>query len=100
MALSLHHFFDHVITHEDTGVRKPAPEPFLKALEILGTKPQETLMVGDWAERDVAGAKALGIRTAWARYGNTFDTKESGAEFELSDIHQLVEIIRRENKLA
>jgi HAD superfamily hydrolase (TIGR02253 family) len=93
-GLGLHHSFDRVITFEDTGFRKPNPAPFRKALEVLGTKPEETIMVGDWAERDMVGAKNLGIRTAWAKYGDTFETKESGAEFELTDIYQLVEIIR------
>jgi putative hydrolase of the HAD superfamily len=100
VGLGLHHHFDEVITAEDTGVKKPAPEPFRLALKVLGTKPDETLMVGDWAERDIAGAKALGIRTAWAKYGNTFDTNDSGAEFELADIHELVNIIRSENSIA
>ena len=55
-------------------------------------------MVGDWAERDMVGAKNLGIRTAWAKYGDTFDTKESGADYELSDILELVDLIRAEAK--
>ncbi|MDE2236288.1 MAG: HAD-IA family hydrolase [Elusimicrobia bacterium] len=97
VSLGLQHSFDRVITSEDTGFKKPNPAPFRKALEALGTKPRETLMVGDWAERDMAGARALGIRTAWAKYGDTFDTKEAGAEFELDDISQLVGIIRSEN---
>jgi putative hydrolase of the HAD superfamily len=99
VGLGLHHYFDHVITSEDTGHKKPAPEPFQKALEVLGTKPSETIMIGDWADRDIVGAKGLKIRTAWAKYGNTFDTKasESGAEFELDDVYQLAEIIKREN---
>ena len=57
-------------------------------------------MVGDWAERDIAGAKRLGIKTAWAKYGDTFDTKESGADYELDDVSQLLEIIRKENAHA
>lgn len=99
VGLNLHHYFDHVITSEDTGVKKPAPEPFRLALKTLGTKPEETVMVGDWAERDMVGAKNLKIRTAWAKYGDTFNTKESGAEFELSDIYDLITMIRRENGL-
>jgi len=35
------------------------------------------------------GAKALGIRTAFARYGDDFNTKESGADHEVTDIAQL-----------
>lgn len=99
-GLGLHHFFDHIITSEDFGVKKPDPKPFRKALEVLGTKPEETLMVGDWAERDIVGAKKVGIRTAWAKYGDTFDTKDSGAEFDLDDIHQLLDILEKENKGA
>lgn len=99
VGLGLHNFFDNVITSDDTGVKKPDPAPFRKALQVLGTGPKETLMVGDWADRDMVGANKVGIRTAWAKYGNTFDTKESGAEFELDDILDLVNIIRVENGL-
>ena len=98
VGLGLHNYFDHVITSEDTGVKKPHPAPFQKALEVLGAKPQETIMVGDWAERDMLGAKNMGIRTAWAKYGNTFDTKESGADIELDDIYELVAYIAKVNK--
>lgn len=97
VALNLHHYFDHVVTSEDFGVKKPAPEPFRRALELLGTQPNETIMVGDWAERDIAGAKKLGIKTAWAKYGDTFNTKESGADYELIDIYDLLDIIKKEN---
>jgi putative hydrolase of the HAD superfamily len=54
-------------------------------------------MVGDWPERDMVGAKKAGIRTAFARYGDTFGTKDSGADHDLNDIHELVEIVDRLN---
>ena len=100
VSLGLHHYFDDIITSEDFGVKKPDPKPYRRALEVLGTKPEETLMVGDWPDRDIKGAKGVGIRTAWAKYGDTFETKESGAEFELDDISQIVGIVRRDNGLA
>ncbi len=96
-SLSLHNLFDHVVTFEDTGQRKPSPAPFRKALELLGVGPEETLMVGDWAERDVVGAAQLGIRTVFARYGDTFGTKASGADFELEDIMDLLAVVDRLN---
>ena len=98
VALGLHNYFDHIITSEDFGVTKPAPQPFRRALELLGTKPEETLMVGDWAERDIAGAHKLGIKTAWAKYGDTFNTMESGADYELGDIIDVLDIVRQENE--
>ncbi len=100
VSLGLHHYFDEIITSEDFGVKKPDPKPFRKALEVLGTKPEETFMVGDWPDRDVKGAKAAGIRAVWAKYGDTFGTKESGAEHDIDDIYEVVGIIKKENGAA
>ncbi|MFN2383368.1 MAG: HAD-IA family hydrolase [Gemmatimonadota bacterium] len=91
--LNLHHVFDVVVTFEDTGERKPSPAPFRLALERLGVAPEEALMVGDWPERDVVGAMQAGLRTAFARYGDTFGTEHSGADFELADAQALLEVI-------
>jgi len=97
-ALGLQHYFEHILTYEDTGAKKPSPKPFQMALDILKVKPDEALMVGDWAERDVVGAKQLGMKTAFARYGDTFETKDSGANYELNDILELVDIVTKENR--
>ena len=95
--LQLQHLFSTVVAFEDTGERKPSPKPFERALERLGVEPSEAIMVGDWPERDVVGASKLGIRTAFARYGDTFGTSHSGADFDLNDVYELVEIIDRLN---
>ena len=63
----------------------------------LNVTPQEAIMVGDWPERDVVGASKLGIRTAFARYGDTFGTERSGADYDLNDVYELVEIVDRLN---
>jgi putative hydrolase of the HAD superfamily len=97
--LNFHHIFDAVVTFDDTGKRKPDPAPFLKILEKLEVKPEETLMVGDWAERDIIGAAKIGMKTAFARYGDTFDTEKHTADYELDDVSQLIDIIIKENKL-
>jgi putative hydrolase of the HAD superfamily len=100
VSLGLHHYFDEIITSEDFGVKKPDPKPYRRALEVLGTRADETLMVGDWPDRDIKGAKGVGMRTAWAKYGDTFGTKESGADYVLDDIHEVVDIVKKENGLA
>lgn len=92
-ALNLHHLFDVVVTYEDTGERKPSAAPFRCALERLQVEPDEALMVGDWPERDLMGATQVGIRTVFARYGDTFGTIDSGADYELEDIHRLTDIV-------
>ena len=57
-------------------------------------------MVGDWPERDMVGASRLGMRTVFARYGDTNGVLESGADFEIDDIQQLLEIVDRLNQEA
>jgi putative hydrolase of the HAD superfamily len=94
-SLSLQHVFDAVVTFDDTGERKPGAAPFREVLRRLEVEPEHALMVGDWAERDVVGAKSLGMKTVFARYGDTFDTKESGADFDINDVFELVAIVDR-----
>ena len=95
--LNLYHYFDVVITYDDSGERKPSPIPFQLALDGMGLRPEETIMIGDWPERDVVGAQQIGMKTAFARYGDTFGTINSGADWDLNDIYQLVGIINEHN---
>ena len=99
-GLGLQHYFDTVVTFDDSGIRKPNEKPFLMALEKLAVKPKEALMIGDWAERDMVGAKKVGLTTVFARYGDTQNTQLPGADYEIDDILQLLDIVRRENGLA
>jgi len=95
--LNLHHHFDIVLTFDDTNARKPSPIPFQMALKELKTEPSETLMVGDWPERDVVGANNLGIRTIFARYGDSFGTINSGADWDINDVYEIVGIVNELN---
>ncbi len=94
-ALGLQHVFDAVVTFDDTGERKPAAAPFREVLRRLGVEPAEAMMIGDWAERDVVGGRSLGMTTVFARYGDTFDTKVSGADHDIDDLLELVTIVDR-----
>lgn len=98
--LNLYHFFDAVITLDDSGERKPSSKPFEMALKILNLEPQDSLMIGDWPERDVVGAKQIGMRTAFAVYGDTFGTKDSGADWDIKDISEIISIIKKINNIV
>ena len=95
--LNLHHHFDVVLTFDDTNARKPSPIPFEMALSQLNIDPEEALMVGDWPERDVVGANKLGIRTIFARYGDAFGTVDSGADWDINDVYEIVGIVNELN---
>lgn len=42
---------------------KPLSFPFLRAMEILGTKPEETAVIGDQIFTDILGGNLLGLYT-------------------------------------
>lgn len=96
--MNLLHHFDKVVTFDDTGERKPNPTGFRTILGQLGVEAAEALMVGDWAERDMVGAKSIGMKTAFAKYGDTSGNQNPESDYILNDISELVEIIRQENK--
>ncbi len=92
-SINFHHIFDFVVTFDDTGRRKPDPAPFRLALEMLKVEPQETIMVGDWADRDMVGAAAIGMRTAFAKYGDAWGNQTVKADYVLHDIKDLLRIV-------
>jgi HAD superfamily hydrolase (TIGR01549 family) len=57
--------FSAIAISEQVGVRKPRREIFAHALDALGVAPEDVVHVGDNLSEDVAGAAALGMRTAW-----------------------------------
>jgi putative hydrolase of the HAD superfamily len=92
-AAGLTDFFDLVVTSTDHGEAKPAERPFREALELLAMKPPEVLMVGDWPERDMAGAAALGMPTAWAAYGRRGHDGPHGADHVLACCADVLTIV-------
>ena len=92
--LNLHHVFDPDLTYDDSGAHKPAPKPFEMALDILNVNSDEALMIGDWPDRDVVGASQIGMKTIFARYGDTFGTEDSGADWDVNDIYEVVNIVK------
>lgn len=98
--LNLHHIFDVIITYDEARERKPSPVPFNLALKELNLKANECLMIGDWAERDMVGAKVVGMKTVFARYGDTFNTGNPDSDYDINDIRELIKIVKKENGLA
>lgn len=96
--INFHHIFDAVVTYDDTGERKPSPKPFLMALMQLNVPPNEAIMIGDWAERDMVGAKNVGMYTAFAQYGDSFGNQNVTADHILADVSDILTVIEQHNK--
>jgi putative hydrolase of the HAD superfamily len=80
---------------DETGHYKPAPQAFEAVLAALGTEPREAMHVGDLRRTDVAGAAAIGMRTA--RYRGLHDDPAEGveADFVLDSHLELLEVVDR-----
>ena len=88
-----------MVSADMTGRKKPDPEPFLFALRALGVKPGEILVVGDNLLRDIAPARKLGLRTAYAAYGDWKEWRNPGEsaqafDFRLNTFPDLLNCIR------
>jgi putative hydrolase of the HAD superfamily len=98
-SMKLDDFFDVIIALEDTGRLKPSKMPFRAALQKLRLKPAECIMVGDFPERDIRGAKKMGMKTALAKYGYSLDKPSRiMPDHEIEDITELADIVKNLNK--
>ena len=92
VSMKINHLFDIVVTFEDTKEFKPSIKTFQVAFKKLNLNANECLMVGDRPERDIKGAKKLGMLTCFAKYGNP-KAKGPDADYEINDIKELLEIV-------
>jgi HAD superfamily hydrolase (TIGR01509 family) len=90
-AAGLADHFEFVLTVTDSGAPKPDGRGFRAALDRFGLPPPAVLMVGDWPEKDMAGAKAAGLRTAWARYGRPAAATVPDADLALGSVEELIQ---------
>lgn len=84
--------FDFVITHDDTKAMKPHPSPFYVALKKLEILPGACLFVGDNPERDIKGAKEVGMLTCWAKYGSMVRKPETKPDYEIASFDEILRL--------
>ncbi len=82
-------FFDFVRTSEDEPLQE---HQFRDALDVLQTKPQETLAVGAWGVEVVQAAKNLGMPVAWAAYGKPGVEAPAGVDHPLRRFQDLLRV--------
>jgi FMN phosphatase YigB (HAD superfamily)/predicted kinase len=81
------------IFSDEVGVPKPDPHAFQSALHPLGVAPGRALHVGDLLATDVAGARALGMRTVriHARHDDASELPE--ADFVVGSHAELLQVL-------
>jgi len=97
IRLELDDFFDNVFISDYLGVKKPHPKIFKKALKKMDVEPSEAVMVGDRLYSDIYGAKQVGMKTVWFRYGK-YANREleylEYADFTIRSLEEVIEIVR------
>ena len=83
-------YFDFVLTPEDYDNAKPAPDPYLKALEVCGYRKKECIVIED-SERGLRAALAAGLKCLVIPTGLTIQSDFTGAEKVLSSITEVPE---------
>jgi FMN phosphatase YigB (HAD superfamily) len=63
--VGIHDFFGAIVDSERVGCVKPNPRIFQSALDALALAPADAVFVGDSLPRDMAGARAIGMRHIW-----------------------------------
>jgi 4-nitrophenyl phosphatase len=85
---------------QPTVIGKPAPGMYKLALERLNSTPEETLVVGDRLETDIAGAQQLNCRSAVVLSGVTplsgVKAWEPAPDFVAHDLQQLLEMLKND----
>jgi YjjG family noncanonical pyrimidine nucleotidase len=86
-AGKLDHFFDHIITSQKAGHRKPAKQIFDFALTLNNITSQEAIMIGDNLVTDIAGARNADIDTV---FYNPYATKHNDeVKYEIQSLKEL-----------
>ena len=90
-AADIEHYFDKVITSGRAGYRKPEAEIFEFALNEIGAKPEECVMVGDNPLSDIEGAYRYGIDQVYYNVHN----KECAISptYTIYDFNELLNIL-------
>lgn len=93
-------FFTHLFISEEIGYSKPSKEFFDIAMERLNARredvicPEECLMVGDSLTSDIAGGKAMGMRTCFYNY-NRKQVEDERIDVQVEDLTSIGSILRR-----
>jgi putative hydrolase of the HAD superfamily len=83
--------FDVIVDSETVGVGKPSPEMFEVALGKLGVKRGDAVMIGNDLARDVAGARAAGVRPIWVhRPADGWGGGDPGGAEQIADLRELL----------
>lgn len=86
-------YFEVIISLEDITRPKPFPDGILRATQLMGIEPSNSLMVGDM-EEDIQAGKNAQVRTMAATYGfQGVSLALSGPDYIINDIQEILSVV-------
>ncbi|CAN5529367.1 HAD family hydrolase [soil metagenome] len=79
-TLGIGHHFDHILIEGELGRGKPLLEVFRHGEALMGSTPEQTLMVGNSYGHDIRGAINAGWKTIWIRRPSDVPPSHDGYE--------------------
>jgi putative hydrolase of the HAD superfamily len=96
----LQELVDVVVISSEVMAVKPDPKIYTQALELLNVIPPEACFVGDGNDRELDGARAVGMRTVLVRrererYGLRESSTEAAADAIVQSLAGVTQVIRQ-----
>jgi len=93
----LEDYFDVMVISGEVGIEKPDARIFHLALDRLGVRAGNAVMVGNRINIDIHGAKQAGMRSVWFswndRYPDTIDSENDNPDFVIHHLSELPGIL-------
>lgn len=91
----LEHYFSKIVVSGEIGIGKPDERIFQYALNQLGLKPSEAIMIGDSLERDILGAERAGLQSVWInRHGAVCSSSQPKPCKEIANLRELQVVLK------
>lgn len=94
--IGIHSYIDAYVGSDEVVKRKPDPEMFLKAMERIGVKSSEAVVVGD-TRYDMIPANKIGavsILLCWSGCGDV-DVKPTFYAYSMEDVVEVVKLLMK-----
>lgn len=87
--------FEAIMISGAVNKRKPSPEIYAKALELIGVKASETVFVGDTVDADVTGPTNVGMKTVFIERRFQREIEHSSPTEIIKSLNELPIAIKR-----
>jgi putative hydrolase of the HAD superfamily len=90
-------YFDHIVISGEFGEGKPSAAIFRHALERLGIKPEQGVMIGDKLTTDILGSNTIGMANIWIDHHGAQGNDHIVPKHRVSKLEDILPIIARLN---